>query len=237
MIPTSSAVLMMTRTMELGRTNLALKYGEAKKQPYQSKRTGDQTSIDTDVDVIRLQHEGTRILPAGVNRKSLKLEFAGITLGDPDEVSAALVKAVAGDRSKLKTRMILQGAAGGRSLCCHLARGQSKEQTRRALEEADILFRGTYEKLLQQPAGTFHPPTGQPGRHKEQAEFPRHLGGYNLPTLGNLQEPAAAGAMVGIIDLLLVAQCSLLGAEESDPMQWYKCTSPRLLFKEAPRPR
>jgi hypothetical protein len=101
---------MMTtsRTVELGRTNLALKYGEAKKQLYQSKRTGDQTSIDTDVDVIRLQHEGTgtrrRILPAGVNRKSLK--FAGITLGDPDEVSAALVKAVAGDRSKLKTRMI-----------------------------------------------------------------------------------------------------------------------------------
>jgi hypothetical protein len=33
-------------------------------------------------------------------------------------------------------------------------------------------------------------------------------------------------AMVGIIDLL--AQCNLLGAEEKDPMQWYKCTSPRL---------
>jgi hypothetical protein len=32
--------------------------------------------------------------------------------------------------------------------------------------------------------------------------------------------------MVGIIDLL--AQCSLLGPEEKDPMQWYKCTSPRL---------
>jgi hypothetical protein len=97
---------MMTRTMELGRTNLApgLKYGEAKKQLYQSKRTGTQTSIDTDVDVIRLQHEGTKILPAEVNRKSLK--FAGITLGDPDEVSAALVNAVAGSRSKLNTRML-----------------------------------------------------------------------------------------------------------------------------------
>jgi hypothetical protein len=40
---------MMTRTMELGKENLALKYGEAKKQLYQSKRTGIQISIDTDV--------------------------------------------------------------------------------------------------------------------------------------------------------------------------------------------
>jgi hypothetical protein len=83
---------MMTslRTMELSRENLALKYGlgEAKKQLYQSKRTRDQSSIDSDVDVIRLRHEGTQILPAGVNRKFLK--FAGITLGDPDEVSEAL---------------------------------------------------------------------------------------------------------------------------------------------------
>ena len=152
--------------------------------------------------MIRLRHEGTRILPAGVNRKSLK--FAGITLGDPEEVSEARVRAVAGSRSKLRTRMIpflnsplvklqhkfciLQGAAGTRSLCCHLARGQSKEQTRRAFEEGAILFRATYEKLLQQPAGTFHP--GQPGRHMEQAELPRHHGGYNMPTLENLQEPA-----------------------------------------------
>jgi hypothetical protein len=50
--------------------------------------------------------------------------------------------------------------------------------------------------------------------------------GYNLPTLGNLHEPAAAGAMVGIIDLL--AQCKLLEAEERDPQKWYKCTSARL---------
>ena len=47
-----------------------------------------------------------------------------------------------------------------------------------------------------------------------------------MPSLKNLQAPAAAGAMVGIIDLL--AQCSLLGPEERDPMQWFKCTSPRL---------
>ncbi len=64
----------LLRTMELSRENLALKYGlgEAKKQLYQSKRTRDQSSIDSDVDVIRLRHEGTQILPAGVNRK---LEF------------------------------------------------------------------------------------------------------------------------------------------------------------------
>ncbi len=47
-----------------------------------------------------------------------------------------------------------------------------------------------------------------------------------MPSLENLQAPAAAGAMVGIIDLL--AQCSLPGPEERDPMQWFKCTSPRL---------
>ena len=43
-------------------------------------------------------------------------------------------------------------------------------------------------------------------------------------TCRNRLQPALH--MVGIIDLL--AQCSLLGAEEKDPMQWYKCTSPRL---------
>ena len=46
---------MMTMTMELGKKNMALKYGVAKKQPYQSERTEDQGSIDTDVDTIRLQ--------------------------------------------------------------------------------------------------------------------------------------------------------------------------------------
>ncbi len=52
-----------------------------------------------------------------------------------------------------------------------------------------------------------------------------------MPTLENLQEPAAAGAMVGIIDLLAQCSLSLLGAAEKkpeDPMQWCKCTSPRL---------
>ncbi len=33
------------------------------------------------------------------------------------------------------------------------------------------------------------------GWHKEQAELPGFLGGYNRPTLVNLHEPAAAGAM------------------------------------------
>jgi hypothetical protein len=120
--------------------------------------------------------------------------------------------------------VILQRAAGERSLYNHLARGHSEEQAREAFEQAEILFSNTYEALLQQPAGTFHP--GQPGRHKEQAELPRHYGGYNMPTLRNLHEPAAAGAMVGIINLL--GQCKLLGAEEKDPQQWYKCTSARL---------
>jgi hypothetical protein len=32
--------------------------------------------------------------------------------------------------------------------------------------------------------------------------------------------------MVGIIGL--IGQCELLGAEERDPQQWYKCTSARL---------
>ena len=120
--------------------------------------------------------------------------------------------------------VILQWAAGERSLYNHLARGHSEEQAREAFEQAEILFSNTYEELLQQPAGTFHP--GQPGRHKEQAELPRHYGGYNMPTLRNLHEPALAGAMVGIIGLL--GQCKLLGAEERDPQQWYKCTSARL---------
>ena len=229
---------MMTRTMQLGREKLALKYGEAKKQLYQSERTGDQASIDSDIDLLRLHHEGTETLQAGVNRNCLK--FAGICIGNTDKVSDALVKAVVGSRSKLKTRMvpflnsplvnlqhklcILQLAAGPRTLCGFLCRGQTKAQAQTAFEQADILFSDTYEQLLQQPAGTFHP--GQPGRHKEQAELPRHHGGYNLPTLVNLHEPAAAGAMVGIINYL--AQCKLLETEERDPQQWYKCTSARL---------
>ena len=50
--------------MELGREKLALKYGEAKKQLYQSERTGDQASIDSDIDVIRRRYKGTEILQA-----------------------------------------------------------------------------------------------------------------------------------------------------------------------------
>jgi hypothetical protein len=90
---------------------------------------------------------------------------------------------------------------------------QSKEQARnwcthfrtlRYFSEPQV-----YERPLMQPAlaGTFHP--DQPGKHKEQAELPRHPshGGYNLPVpvpaLVNLHEPAAAGAMVGIIDFNL----------------------------------
>jgi hypothetical protein len=91
--------------MELGRENLALKYGEAKKQLYQSKRTEDQTPIDSDVDVTGLRYEGTKILPAAVNHRKF-LKFAGIFMGDPDKVSEALVTAVAGPRSKLRNRMI-----------------------------------------------------------------------------------------------------------------------------------
>jgi len=229
---------MMTRTMALGKENLALRYGEAKKQLYQSERTGDQASNDTDVDKIRLRYEGTEHLPAGVNRSHLK--FAGIFIGKEDKVSAALENSVAGSRSKLLNRMvpflnsplvklqnklcILQYAAGERTLDGHVARGQSKAQTEKAFELAKITFNVTYEKLLQQPAGTFNP--GQPGWHREQSELPRHLGGFNLPTLVTVQEPAAAGAMVGIIGYL--AQCKLLGAEERDPQQWFKCESARL---------
>ena len=75
-------------------------------QSYQSERTGDQSSIDTqaDVDTIRLRHEGTKHLPAGVNRRFLK--FAGIFIGKEDKVSTALENAVAGPRSKLVNRMV-----------------------------------------------------------------------------------------------------------------------------------
>ena len=114
-----------------------LKYGEAKKQLCQSdsERTGDQASTDSDIDIIRLRYKGTEILQAGVNRNFLK--FAGICIGNTDKVSEALVKAVAGSSSKLRTpargRMIpflnsplvklqhklsiMQFAAGERTLC------------------------------------------------------------------------------------------------------------------------
>ncbi len=47
--------------------------------------------------MIRLRHEGTQTLPAGVSRGCLK--FAGILMGNKGKVSAALVKAVTGPRS------------------------------------------------------------------------------------------------------------------------------------------
>jgi hypothetical protein len=100
--------------------------------------------------VIRLRHEGAKILPAGVNREYLK--FAGICIGNEGKVSAALVKAVTGERSKLRKRVIpflnsplvtlqnkfvvLQWAAGERSLYNHLARGHSEEQARAAFEQS-----------------------------------------------------------------------------------------------------
>ncbi len=107
----------------------------------------------------------------------------------------------------------------------YFARGQTKEEAIRALQQADILFREIYERPLKQPAGTQHQAfdPSQPGRHKEHAELPRFVGGYNagdLPTLVNLHEPAAAGAMVGITGLL--AQCTLLAVESR------RCTSARL---------
>ena len=156
---------MMTRTMQLGREKLALKYGEAKKQLCQSARTEDQASIDSDIDVIRLRYKGTEILQAGVNRNFNDfLKFAGICIGNTDKVSEALVKAVVGPRSKLRTRMvpflnsplvklqhkliIMQFAAGERTLCGFLGRGQTKAQAQRAFEQAEILFSDTYEQLL-----------------------------------------------------------------------------------------
>ncbi len=69
--------------------------------------------------------------------------------------------------------VILQEAAGERSLYNHLARGHSEEQAREALEQAETLFSSTYEQLLQQPAGTFHP--GQPGKAQGAGGAPEAL--------------------------------------------------------------
>jgi hypothetical protein len=83
---------------------------------------------------------------------------------------------------KLQSKLCIlpQQAAAERSLFGHLARGQSKEpeQARRAFERAEITFSDTYEKLLQQPAGTVTFNPRQPGRHKpeEQSELPSRTG-------------------------------------------------------------
>ena len=70
---------MLTLTMKgQVRQNLApaaLEYGE-KRLLFQSERNGDQAPIDSDVDVTRLNYEGTMHLPTGVNRGSVK--FAGL---------------------------------------------------------------------------------------------------------------------------------------------------------------
>jgi hypothetical protein len=86
--------------------------------------------------------------------------------------------------------VILQWAAGERSLYNHLIRGHSEEQPREAFEQAEILFSNTYEELLQQPAGTFHP--GQPGRHKEQAELPPFFLESSFITHSTGRRPALA---------------------------------------------
>jgi hypothetical protein len=54
------------------------------------------------------------------------------------------------------------------------------------------------ETLLQQPEGTFDLGLGRAGKHMEQAQWPRMLGGDNFIGLPNLMRPARAGAMVGI---------------------------------------
>jgi hypothetical protein len=135
---------MMTRTMELGKGNLALKYGEAKKQLYQSERTGAQTSIDTDVDMIRLRlgHEGTKILPAGVNRNYLK--FAGICIGNEGKVShgAALVLK-SSDRRPLK-------ADKPDDPVSQLAPGDTSEQARHPAMGEDL--GGRREITVQSPS-------------------------------------------------------------------------------------
>ena len=72
---------MLTLTMPVKgqvRQNLApaaLEYGE-RRLLFQSERNGDQAPIDSDVDVTRLNYEGTMHLPTGVNRGSVK--FAGL---------------------------------------------------------------------------------------------------------------------------------------------------------------
>ena len=53
-----------------------------------------------------------------------------------------------------------------------------------------------YETLLHQPEGIFD--LGRAGKHMEQAQWPRMLGGDNFIGLPNLMKPASAGAMVGI---------------------------------------
>jgi hypothetical protein len=87
-----------------------------------------------------------------------------------------------------------------------------------------------YETLLHhwQPEGTFD--LERAGKHMEQAQWPRMLGGDNFIGLPNLNcylmRPASAGAMVGITHLL--PKCNLLAAEDKDPQLWHLSNSTRL---------
>jgi hypothetical protein len=114
---------------------------------------------------------------------------------------------------------ILHRAAGGRTLVGHLARAQSAEQVAEAFELGDELLRRMYETLLHhwQPEGPFD--LGRAGKHMEQAQWPRMLGGDNFIGLPNLlvMRPASAGAMVGITYPLPKCNLRLLAVEDKDP--------------------
>jgi hypothetical protein len=77
---------------------------------------------------------------------------------------------------------------------------------------------------MHQPEGTFD--LGRAGKHMEQAQWPRTLGGDNFIGLPNLMRPASAGAMVGVTHLL--AKCNLLAVEDKDPQLWHLSNSKRL---------
>ena len=133
------------------------------------------------------------------------MRFAGAHIGTLKFVQGALKKAVVGPNSKLRQRMvpfarsslvstqhklaILHRAAGGRTLVGNLARAQSAEQIAEAFELGDELFRRMYETLLHQPEGTFD--LGRAGKHMEQAQWPRMLGGDNFIGLPSLMRPAS----------------------------------------------
>ncbi len=80
-----------------------------------------------------------------------------------------------------------------------------------------------YETLLYQPEGIFD--LGRAGKHMEQAQWPRMLGGDSFIGLPNLMKPGSAGAMVGIT---LLPKCKLLAAEDEDPQLWRMGSSKRL---------
>ncbi len=229
---------MLTRIMQLGKDELALEYGDEKKLMYQSERTEDRASAAADVENFLPLHEGTVSLVGKVCRTCVK--FAGAHIGTLKYVREALKKTVAGPNSKLRQRMvpfarsslvstqhklaILHRAARGRTLVGFLARAQSAEQVAEAFDLGDELFRRMYESLNHQPECAFD--LGRAGKHMEQAQWPRMLGGDNFIGLPNLMQPASAGAMVGITHLL--PKCKMLAAEDKDPQLWHMSNSKRL---------